>query len=456
MNNIINYAIGLNAKENVIQLMQKEFNYQSTKEEDIAEWEHIIDYLIHKDFDNLDWASFQLLKEKARKWTEMLGRNVIRIDEEEGIDYKTVLDFEDGFRFVKLLSEKAYTREGNLMRHCVASYYNRNVEIYSLRDSFNKPHCTVEKNKQIKGKGNGDISPKYIHYVVEFLEFMGMNVRETEMENLGYKKVAFLEYVKDSYKSKMFRGKYVKENEKLEYSDDVIVFTDINEAVKYKGDKICLFDGSADFHDSKITSLGQLKSIGGDADFHGSKITSLGQLKSIGGSVVYFSGSNITDLGQLKSIGGNVNFDYSKTTSLGNLKEIGGSASFTDSNITSLGNLEKVGDCVWFECSNITSLGNLKEIGGNADFRGSNITSLGNLETIGGDVDFRDSNITNLGNLKEIGGSAWFTDSNITSLGNLEKVGDCVWFQCSNITSLGNLKEIGGTILGSLKEIGGR
>jgi hypothetical protein len=38
------------------------------------------------------------------------------------------------------------------MSHCVASYYGRDVEIYSLRDNKNLPHCTVEENKQVKGK----------------------------------------------------------------------------------------------------------------------------------------------------------------------------------------------------------------------------------------------------------------------------------------------------------------
>lgn len=38
------------------------------------------------------------------------------------------------------------------MSHCVASYYGRNAKIYSLRDSKNKPHCTIEDGQQVKGK----------------------------------------------------------------------------------------------------------------------------------------------------------------------------------------------------------------------------------------------------------------------------------------------------------------
>jgi hypothetical protein len=62
------------------------------------------------------------------------------------------------------------------MSHCVASYYGRDTVIYSLRDSNNNPHCTIEDGNQIKGKGNGSVDPKYIDYVVKFLEKLGMTV----------------------------------------------------------------------------------------------------------------------------------------------------------------------------------------------------------------------------------------------------------------------------------------
>ena len=286
MRELINYAKGLNAKDNIITLIAALYNNQ-----DIGEFEHIIDYLIHKNFDDLSWASYGLLKKKSQKWITQLSKNIGRIDEEEGIDFVTILDFEDGFRFVKLLSQEAYQREGALMSHCVATYYSRDdVEIFSLRDSFNSPHCTIEQDKQIKGKGNGDISPKYINYVVKFLEHKGMKVRESEMKHLGYKKVMFPEYCIN----KLFRGEYLRINIEVQYIDSVIIFNNINEAVKYKDDKICLFSGDVNFRSSNITELGQLQRIGGDADFGSSNITELGQLQSIGGDA-NFKDSNITE-----------------------------------------------------------------------------------------------------------------------------------------------------------------
>ena len=73
--------------------------------------------------------------------------------------------------------------------------------------------------------------------------------------------------------------------------------------------------------------------IKGNADFCNSKITSLGQLQSIGG-FAKFSDSKITDLGQLQSIGGKADFSYSKIADLGQLKSIGGDADFRDSKIS--------------------------------------------------------------------------------------------------------------------------
>ena len=270
---IINYANGLNASSIVIDFINKNI----TDNHNISETEHIIDFLIYKNFSNLSWASYELLEKKSKKWIKQLSQNVASIDEEYGIDIEIILDFEDGFRFVKLLSEKSYSREGALMRHCVSSYYERNIEIYSLRDFKNNPHCTIEKDTQIKGKGNGDIHPKYIDYVVKFLEWSGMKVRDSEMNNLGYIVPKFRKYIKNN----LYRNRYIRKNEDIEYKNDVIIFLSLNEAIKYKGNKICLYSGNADFNDSQITDLGQLQSIGGYADFNDSQITLIKQYKII-------------------------------------------------------------------------------------------------------------------------------------------------------------------------------
>jgi hypothetical protein len=323
---LIEYAKGISCKEDVFEWIDKRVpdNFN------IGEVEHILDYLgSNKRPKRLDRATYEQMKSNSDKWILSLrkkGNGIIEGSE----DVEVVLDFKDGFKFVKLIGQKSYEREGNLMSHCVASYFGRDVEIYSLRDKDNMPHCTIEKNVQIKGKGNGDISPKYIDYVVQFLEWTGMKVRDSEMSNLGYIVPMFPEYIVNQ---KLYKNKYVRKNVDIKYCENVIVFEDLQEAVNYKGNKICLFKDDANFEGSQITDLGQLTSIGGYANFEGSQITDLGQLTSIGGSA-YFRGSQITDLGQLTSIGGDANFEGSQITDLGQLTSIGGDANFEGSQIT--------------------------------------------------------------------------------------------------------------------------
>jgi hypothetical protein len=436
MKELINYARGLNAKDNVIQLIEKLYDNQN-----VSDFEHIIDYLVFKNFDDLSWTSYDLLLNKSNKWIKQLSKNVVRIDEEEGIDIKTVLDFEDGFRFVKLISEKSYKREGSLMSHCVASYYNRNVEIFSLRDNFNKPHCTIEKNMQIKGKGNGDISPKYVDYVVKFLEFIGMKVRDSEMEHLGYIVPNFLQYVQND----LYRNRYVRNNEQIVYSDEIVIFDNLEEAVNYQGNKISCLKCNADFRYSNIEDLGKLENIGGYADFRYSRVESLRSLKEIGGNV-YFRDSKIENLGSLKTIGGYANFRYSNIEDLGSLKTIGGDADFRYSKVKNLGSLKTIGGYANFRYSEVEDLGSLKEIGGDAVFGNSKVENLGSLKTIGGYADFEDSNVESLGSLKEIGGFADFGNNNIVDLGSLKTISGDAYFRDSKVENLGSLKTIGGNV----------
>jgi len=219
----------------------------------------------------------------------------------------------------------------------------------------------------------------------------------------------------------------------------------------------------ADFSNSQLTSLGVLKSIGGDADFSDSQLTSLSELKSIGGNA-NFNDSQLTSLGILESIGGKADFSYSQLTSLGALTSIGETANFINSQLISLGELTSIGGSAYFSDSQLTSLSELKSIGGNANFNDSQLTSLGALTSIGGNANFMDSQLTSLGKLNNIGGAAYFRDSQLTSLGALTSIGGKADFSDSQLTSLGALTSIGETAdfinsqlisLGELTSIGG-
>lgn len=62
------------------------------------------------------------------------------------------------------------------------------------------------------------------------------------------------------------------------------VFTDLEKACAYSGEKICVLSGDADFTNLKLTSLGKLTRIGGDAYFSNSKLDqeSIEKLKNWG------------------------------------------------------------------------------------------------------------------------------------------------------------------------------
>ena len=176
------------------------------------EVEHILDFLVQykKKIQRMSYKDAKRLSDAWMKTQIKKGNNIIELP----TDTEVVLDFKDGFKIVKLVGEKAYKREGFLQRHCVASYYGNGKEIYSLRDKDNVPHATFERDAQIKGRGNGDISPKYIDYCIKFLEHIGMTVGDSEMKHLGYINVE--EFKDELHKdTKYFNGKYVLDTDKL-------------------------------------------------------------------------------------------------------------------------------------------------------------------------------------------------------------------------------------------------
>jgi len=185
--------------------------------EDQTEIEHILDYL-YSTKKIFKLVGYKTIAEKAKKWSENLQKQASKKDKEsEGKDYKVIKKWRDGFRIVKLISKSAYSLEGKRMSHCVSSYFGKEDEIYSLRDKKNLPHCTMSKSsQQIKGKGNGKIDPKYIKYVVEFLEEIGIEVRDSEMQNLGYVNIENTEDKNAVFKP-LFRKKYFyKDNDILD------------------------------------------------------------------------------------------------------------------------------------------------------------------------------------------------------------------------------------------------
>lgn len=168
-------------------------NYLKKHEENLQEIEHIIDYLnseyAPKNLVGLQYKSATINAQKWVNWLQKTAGNIMETD----ADVEIFIDFKNGVKLVKLIGKAAFEREGKLMGHCVASYYGKSSSnVYSLRDSQNRPHCTIEVTKegetiqQIKGRGNGAIHPKYIKYILKSLKKLGNEVREHDMPNLGY------------------------------------------------------------------------------------------------------------------------------------------------------------------------------------------------------------------------------------------------------------------------------
>ena len=225
---IIKYAKGMNAKQKIIDWINKELYKLNVVNQ--TEIEHIIDYLVSdKAPKKLDKATYKQMLDNTNKWNKTLIKKGSEIKELKK-DIKIIVDFKDGFKFVKLIGKNAYEREGFLMRHCVSQYYNKEDEIYSLRDKNNNPHCTISKqSQQIKGKGNGSISPKYIKYVVDFLKHLKIDVKDNEMVNLGYYNIEkFKKHLhKDSIKQ-LFNKKYwFKENKLLNKTKEIFYCLDM-------------------------------------------------------------------------------------------------------------------------------------------------------------------------------------------------------------------------------------
>lgn len=189
------YANGVNSSNEVLMWLETTGKKNLEKNKiNVSDLEHIIDYLNSKAAPNrLQKMSIKDAKRKANEWSEAnkkKGRNL----EDSDTDIEMIYGFENGSMIVKLNTKLAFQREGFLMSHCLGGYSpdNEDCIIYSYRDEKNMPHATFEVRKnaseivQIKGKGNGPIHPNYIEPILIFMEYLDINIRSSDMENLGY------------------------------------------------------------------------------------------------------------------------------------------------------------------------------------------------------------------------------------------------------------------------------
>jgi hypothetical protein len=193
MSTILDYATGLGASQEVLDWCRTTLTARLAKDPPpLTEQEEVIDYLISdaapKRLRRMSWVQALAAAKRWSAASQKRGRNIVEVDG----DTEMVLDLGNGTHIVKLLTKRAYEREGYCMKHCLAGYTPGKTTIYSLRDANNNPHVTFEVGtdgdsvQQVKGKGNGSIHPRYIEPTLAFLKHIGVEVRATEMANLGY------------------------------------------------------------------------------------------------------------------------------------------------------------------------------------------------------------------------------------------------------------------------------
>jgi hypothetical protein len=170
-------------------------------------FQDVLEYLIKNGYETKEiMFNFTQAKLKEELWIKSLNG---KESTSQGL-VSNILLLQNGFSIVQLKNQESRNYEGKLMRHCVSTYTDES-EIYSLRDKDNIPHCTLEMKDnficQIKGVGNGTVSPKYVQYVLEFLDFKNADIEPFEMENLGYFQLD--SYFKDFINQNFKGGKFI-------------------------------------------------------------------------------------------------------------------------------------------------------------------------------------------------------------------------------------------------------
>jgi hypothetical protein len=203
------------------------------KHKDKLHIDHVIDFLSkspkYKNKKTINFSYEEALL-KAGKWTTELNKK--NKDLKSSGEVETILTFKKGYRLVRLIDQESKDWEGLNMGHCVSSYKDHEG-IYSLRDKYNYPKCTIEiKNNyinQIKGKSNGTVAPKYIEYVLESLKHFDYEIRNRDIENIGY--YALSKDIKQSFTNlkiiKLNDKQYFYTENKLKLAEKPIFNTDI-------------------------------------------------------------------------------------------------------------------------------------------------------------------------------------------------------------------------------------
>lgn len=154
-------------------------------EDVVDEIGHTVDYfatLEPNDLRKIYKEPYRVIKQKVQEWDRELAASATDSGKEDvekkklalGKDYKVIKQV-GGMKWVKLLTPESKDVEGEFMGHCVGGAGYENKDIYSLWDSKNRSHVTIEADdnkktiQQIKGKQNREPNEKYLPISIDFV-----------------------------------------------------------------------------------------------------------------------------------------------------------------------------------------------------------------------------------------------------------------------------------------------
>ena len=281
-------------------------NFVAKKGEiDKSDLDHVVDWMQSSDaskyLNRLNRISVPQAIDMSKKWTEAMNKkNAKDLSKKQDLGgVEVVYSFGDGYTMVLLKDEDSYKREGMIMGHCVASYFDDRHElaIYSLRGPNNEPHCTIEfevKNKyvaQIKGKANTAVAKKYHKHVVDFLnQFNFDSMYSNDLKNI----------------ESIYFGNYIFLSDSM--PESVTITKDLSlEQVNFKHTfKELVIKGNATFkHNHRCLKIAETLVITGDLIIEGyHDMVKLADKIKVGGDI------EISECESLKSLSNTVEAKY--------------------------------------------------------------------------------------------------------------------------------------------------
>lgn len=111
------------------------------------------DYFLHAKEQgvNISGMPFAVALTNSDKWHKSFGKKKRKVSSDlQGL--RVLEKFDDGSFLAKLLSKEQYDYEGQMMNHCVSSYFDKkSTNIMSYRDAQNKPMMTIEYQRLDNG-----------------------------------------------------------------------------------------------------------------------------------------------------------------------------------------------------------------------------------------------------------------------------------------------------------------